>query len=71
LPDVIARLEQGRTVSDCAAANLAVMTLGREIKQDNTCAINAVRDQFATSGSFVDFYRALLTSPAFATRDAK
>ena len=71
LPDVIARLEQGRLVSDCAAANLAVMTLGLEIKDVHSCAINAVRDQFATSGSFVDFYRALLTSPAFITRDAK
>lgn len=70
LPDLLARLEQGRTVSDCAVANLAQMTLGRQVKDDTSCAVQTVKDKFAASGSFTDFYRALLTSPAFITRDA-
>ncbi len=69
LPDVIARLQKGRIVSDCAAANLGQMTLGRQIQRDTSCAVRDVKDKFATSGSFVDFYRALLTSPGFITRD--
>jgi hypothetical protein len=28
-----------------------------------------VKQTFAQSGSFVDFFRALVTSPAFVTRD--
>jgi hypothetical protein len=71
LPDVIARLEQGRTVADCAVANLAQMTLGRQVKDDTSCAIQNIKDKFAASGSFADFYRALLTSPGFITRDAQ
>ena len=30
----------------------------------------SVKDQFAKSGSFADYFRAMLTSPGFATRDA-
>jgi len=71
LPDVIARLQQGRIVSDCAVANLGQMTLGRQIQNDTSCAVKAVKDKLAASGSFTDFYRALLTSPGFTTRDAQ
>jgi hypothetical protein len=71
LPDVIARLQQGRIVSDCAVANLAQMTLGRQVQDDKSCAVKDVKDKFAASGSFTDFYRALLTSPGFITRDVQ
>ena len=49
LPDVIARLEQGRIVSDCAVANLAQMTLGRQVQDDTSCAVKNVKDKFAAS----------------------
>jgi hypothetical protein len=69
LPELIAKMQQGRLVSDCAAANLGQMTLGRQVQSDTSCAIQTVKDEFAAAGSFLDFYRALLTSPGFLTRD--
>jgi Protein of unknown function (DUF1592)/Protein of unknown function (DUF1588)/Protein of unknown function (DUF1595)/Protein of unknown function (DUF1587) len=69
LPELISKLQQGRMVSDCAAANLGQMTLGRQVQADLSCAVQGVKDKFASSGSFIDFYRALLTSPGFVTRD--
>jgi hypothetical protein len=65
------RLAQGRRLSDCAAQNLAVFTLGREVKEDVSCALAGVKDAFAKSGKFKDFYRALITSPAFIKRDVQ
>ena len=39
---------------------------------DNSCAFQNVKDQFAMSGgSFIDYYRAILTSPGFLTRDVQ
>jgi hypothetical protein len=70
LNDVATRLANaGRRVSDCAAANLAVVALGHDFTADTSCAMSAVKDKFATTGSFSDFYRALLNSPGFITRD--
>jgi hypothetical protein len=67
--DLASRLQVGRRVSDCAATNLALFVLGREVKEDTSCALETVKNQFAQTGSFADFYRALATSPGFATRD--
>jgi hypothetical protein len=69
LPEIAARLTEGRRLSDCAATNLAPFVLGREVKADTSCALEDVKDKFAESGSFSDFFRALLTSPGFITRD--
>ena len=69
LPDLVARLKVGRRVADCAATNLAVFVLGRTVQGDNSCALQRVGDKFAASGSFTDYYRAMLTSPGFITRD--
>jgi hypothetical protein len=44
--------------------------LGRDLATDQSCALQSVKDQFAATGAFKDFYRALATSPAFITRDA-
>ena len=69
LPDLVAKLKNGRRVSDCAVTNLSVFVLGQTESTDKSCALRAVKDKFAETGSFKDFYRALLTSPAFVTRD--
>jgi hypothetical protein len=67
-----AKLTQGRRLSDCAATNLALLTLGRDdVKSDTSCALQQVKDQFAGTGKFRDFYKALATSPAFIKRDVK
>ena len=69
LADLIQRLVVGRRFPDCAATNLAVFMLGQTEAKDKSCALQAVKDQFAKTGSFKDYYRALVTSPAFVTRD--
>ncbi|MEO8213313.1 MAG: DUF1588 domain-containing protein, partial [Myxococcales bacterium] len=69
LPDLVAKLKTGRRVADCASRNLAVFVLGRSVVEDQSCALQQVKDRFAASGSFTDYYRAMLTSPAFVTRD--
>jgi hypothetical protein len=73
LPDLVAKLEgAGRRVPDCAATNLGQFVLGRSMIGDNSCAFQNVKDQFAMSGgSFLDYYRAILTSPGFLTRDVQ
>jgi hypothetical protein len=66
------KLLEGRRLSDCAATNLALLTLGRDdVKSDTSCALQQVKDQFAGTGKFRDFYKALATSPAFIKRDVK
>ena len=70
LPDVVAKLKAGRRASDCASRNMAAIVLGRSVATDTSCAFQSIKDQFAKSGSFADYFRAMLTSPAFATRDA-
>jgi hypothetical protein len=66
------KLTQGRRLSDCAATNLALFTLGRDdVKSDTSCALLGVKDELARTGKFRDFYKALATSPAFIKRDVK
>jgi hypothetical protein len=37
---------------------------------DNSCAFQNVKDQFvASGGNFLAYYRAMLNSPGFLTRD--
>jgi hypothetical protein len=69
--ELAARLSQARRVADCAVSNLATIALGHDTKQAYSCALNTVMDTFATSGSFTDLYRALLSNPAMLTRDVK
>ena len=69
LPDLVAKLKSGKRVSECAARNLAVFVLGRSVVDDHSCALQQVKDRFAATGTFTDYYRAMLTSPGFGTRD--
>ena len=69
-----AKLVQGRRLSDCAAQNLSVFTLGRDaidVKGDTSCALQSVKDSFAKTGKFRDFYKALITNPGFLKRDVQ
>jgi hypothetical protein len=63
------RLRSGRRVNDCIASYLAEYVLGHDPEAERSCAIEEVKDEFASSGSFADFFRALATSRAFLTRD--
>jgi hypothetical protein len=69
--DLISRLQSSRQFSDCASGKLAAIALGRVVSTDNTCALRDVQDDFAKSGSFTGLMRAIATSPAFQTRDAR
>ena len=69
LKDIADRLKTGRRVADCAVSHLAEYTLDHNPKSENSCAIQHIMDNFAASGKFVDLFKAILTSPAFATRD--
>jgi hypothetical protein len=71
LPDLVTKLSTGRGLADCASRNLSPFVLGRTVITDNSCALADVKDRFAASGSFPDFYRAMLTSPGFLTRDVQ
>jgi hypothetical protein len=63
------KLMTGRRLSDCAVINLAPFTLGRDVKVDESCGLQAVKDELAKTGKFRDFYKALFTSPAYVKRD--
>jgi Protein of unknown function (DUF1588) len=66
------KLIGGRRLSDCVVQNLSAMTLGRQdLADDQSCALQAVKDALASSRKLPDFYRALANSPAFITRDAE
>jgi hypothetical protein len=68
--DLAAKLQgAGTRVSDCAATYMARYSLGYDPNAQNSCAIQTVKQTFGQSGSFVDFFRALVTSPAFLSRD--
>jgi hypothetical protein len=71
LNDLVTKLQNGRRLADCASRNMAPFVLGRSVVTDNSCALQGVKDTFAKSGSFTDFYRAMLTSPGFLTRDVE
>jgi hypothetical protein len=61
----------GRQVSDCAAVNLATYMLEHNPDGSSSCELQAVKDRFVQSGSFTELFAAILTSPAFLTRDAQ
>jgi hypothetical protein len=68
LGDLIARLQSSRQFPDCAAGRLAAVAVGRTVGDDNSCALQNLRDDFAQSESFMGLFKAIATSPAFMTR---
>ncbi len=71
LNELASRLAATRRPADCAVANLASIALGRDAKLDTSCALQDVKDQVVQAASFAEFFRALLASPAFLTRDVQ
>jgi hypothetical protein len=69
MKDIADRLKKGRRASDCATKVLAQYTLRHNPEEENSCALQDIRDKFAATGKFTDLLRVILTSPAFATRD--
>jgi hypothetical protein len=69
MKDIADRLKTGRRVADCATKVLARYTLNHNPNEENSCAIEQIKDSFAASGKFADLFKAILTSPAFAKRD--
>ena len=67
--DLAQMFAKGRQVSDCAAGVLATYMLEHNPDTQGSCALQAVRDRFQTSGSFSDLFTSILTSPAFLSRD--
>jgi hypothetical protein len=56
-------------VARCAAKQLVEYSLGYNPEAQNSCELEVVKKRFAETGSFVEFFRALATSPAFVVRD--
>lgn len=69
MKDIADRLKVGQRVADCAVEHLAEYTLDHNPAAENSCAVQQIKDTFARSGKLPDLFRAILTSPAFATRD--
>jgi hypothetical protein len=67
--DLAQRLAQGRQVSDCTVEHLATYTLDHSPSVEHSCELNTLMDRFRQSGSFSELFTAILTSPAFLTRD--
>jgi hypothetical protein len=56
-------------VGYCASRKLAEYALGYNPDAENSCELKAVKDVFVKSGSFQEFFRALVLSPGFRTRN--
>jgi len=58
-----------RRVAYCAGKHLSLYALGHDANAENSCALQEVKEHFYQSGSFGTFYRELITSSGFVTRD--
>ena len=69
--EVAAKLSQGRRAADCAAIRLTSYALDHLLSPEHLpCALTPLQNELATSGSFSELFKALVTSPAFLTREA-
>lgn len=62
------RLASSRGTLDCASGTLASYVLGYT-RATPSCDVTQAREIFAMSGNFADFFRSLVTAPAFLSRD--
>jgi hypothetical protein len=58
-----------RRVAHCAGTHMATFSLGHDPGAENSCGLQQAKDLFYKTGSFSAFFRALVTSPGFLTRD--
>ena len=67
--DLAQRLAKGQRAPDCAARHLLKMTLNHDPAQQDSCQLDRIKSDFVRSGSFAELFKAIVTSPAFLTRD--
>jgi hypothetical protein len=67
--DLAQLFAKGRQVSDCAAGTLATYLLEHNPDAQSSCELEIVRNRFQQTGTFSDLFTAILTSPAFLSRD--
>jgi Protein of unknown function (DUF1592)/Protein of unknown function (DUF1588)/Protein of unknown function (DUF1595)/Protein of unknown function (DUF1587) len=67
--DLAQLFANGRQVSDCAAGTLATYLLEHNPDAQGSCELQTVRNRFQQTGTFSDLFTAILTSPAFLSRD--
>jgi hypothetical protein len=58
-----------KRVAFCGAKHLAEYSLGYDPGVANSCSLRSAQDSLDRTGSFVEMYRALVTSPGFVRRD--
>jgi hypothetical protein len=58
-----------RRIAYSAAKNLTLYVMGHDASRENSCALQNVKEEFYQTGSFTAFFKSLLTSPGFSTRD--
>ena len=66
--ELAARLAAGRRTSDCAVRPLVTMIVDHAPSAANAC-VQQWQDELASSGAFAGLFKAIVTSPAFLTRD--
>ncbi len=66
--DLAQRLANRAATANCATQTLAKYSLGYTSAVE-ACDLANARSTFATTGSFADFFRSLLTAPGFIVRD--
>jgi hypothetical protein len=70
LPALAARLAAaGPRVGECASRKLAEYALGFNPAAESSCELEAVKQVFVSTGSFIELFRALALSPGFRTRN--
>jgi len=60
-----------KRVAYSAAKNLALFVIGHDPNIENSCTWQDVKETFYQSGSFTGFFKGLVTSPGFSTRNPK
>jgi hypothetical protein len=67
--DLAQKFLTGTRASNCTATILTKFTLDHNADVENSCDIQKAKQQFHADGSFPELFKAILTSPAYLTRD--
>jgi hypothetical protein len=68
IDDLAKRLSGART-AECATYRLIQMTVETGSGSIDNCSLAPIRDELTKKGTFSTFFKAIVTSPAFLTRD--
>jgi hypothetical protein len=67
--DDLAKRLSGARAAECAANRLIQMTIESGGVAIDNCSLAPIRDELTKKGTFNTFFKAIVTSPAFLTRD--